>query len=76
VILLSETPPWPAYNRYFNLLEGLNDIISYATSVGNGAIFTYPDSIVDTTTKMFCEMPINEPTDLMFTFICMNPSFY
>jgi hypothetical protein len=59
VIFIGKTSPRPSQHGYLYFFQSLNHIISYAVSVGNRRILTYPKSFIDAPAKMFGKVSIN-----------------
>jgi hypothetical protein len=75
MILISETPTGPSHDGHFDVPEGRDNIIAYATGIWNGTVLTDPNPFVDTAAQMLCKVSINVAADLPFAAIRVDDKF-
>ncbi|PYY11592.1 MAG: hypothetical protein DMG61_18460 [Acidobacteria bacterium] len=63
VIAVCKATAWPAHNRRVNPAERLNQSRSDPVRVRNLRIFADPDAVVNDSTEMLGEVPINVRRD-------------
>src|SRR6056297_687687 len=69
VVLISKTTTGPTKIGNANVLQGLKHFQADTRFIGKGRIFSNPNAIVYTASKVLREMTINMPADLMIRTI-------
>ena len=72
MIFIGKAPARPAKYRQLNIFQGFHYIGTYAIDIGNGGIFTYKYTIVNTTAQMFGKIAIQVTADSGFPFPGVN----
>ena len=72
IILIRKTSPRPAHYRYMDLLERVDDILAIAVDVGDIAVLTYPDTLINPPPQVFGELAVDIAIDLRAGFRCVN----
>ena len=59
VVSFGKTSAWPAQYRDFQLFKSVEYVGTVAVLVSNGAVFAHPDTVVDTTSKVFGKLTVD-----------------
>ncbi|MNT57046.1 hypothetical protein D3C72_1943910 [compost metagenome] len=66
VIFVGEAAARPAEHRNPDLFKRIHNVIANPVRIRNLGIHAYPDSLVNTTSQMLGEMPVNIPVNRSF----------
>jgi hypothetical protein len=63
MVFIGETAAGPAQVGYLYFFQRFYNIQADTSFVGDAAILSYPESVVNTTTQVFGEMAVDMPAD-------------
>ena len=76
MIVVGEASARPAQHGHLQRLQCFEDILAVAIDVGDGRVFAYPQSTIDTRAEMLRELSVDFTIDFGTSLVGMNGSLH